>query len=164
MRPMLELALPTDAPCQDVPFAIEPISAWRAWSVVDRHDRGPTLRSITHHAWWPHREAMRARCLTQTRAIIQQRTPTVLRHSCPHNGHRCGIYALREEDDLRSWATTSFHVAGRVKLWGRVYLYERGFIAEYAYPVAITFRVSEECVPDEQLERLCESYGIDLEV
>lgn len=155
---MLEAALPTDAP-----FMIEPVEAWRAWTVdLSRSHRGPFLRSITYKAIWPERTPMHAHCLAQFRASLKDTPPVVMRHDCPHAGHRCGIYALREEEDIGKWAVSPLQVGGRVRLWGRVYVYERGFIAEYAYPVALTFRTENTKVEDEVWHMLGESYGIEV--
>lgn len=108
---------------------------------------------------------MRAHCLAQFGASLRERVvpPGIAHHSCPDAQHRCGIYALRYADDVLKWATGPVHIGGVVQLWGRVLCYERGYIAEYAYPVRLTLRRSTEHIPDEILEELSYSYGIEID-
>jgi hypothetical protein len=156
---MLEVALPREAP-----FSIEPVEAWRAWLVdLRRPHRGPFLRSITYRTIWPPRTAFHAHCLAQFRESLKNVPAGVVRHECPNANHRCGVYALREEQDTQAWAIQPLHVAGRVRLWGRILQYEKGFIAEYAYPVSLTYRVDSSAVDDEIWHLLGESYGIEVE-
>lgn len=158
---MLQTSLPKEAP-----FAIEPIVAYRAWTVdKTRPHRGPFLRSLTYRVPWPERRPMRAHCLAQFGASLRERIapPMLARHRCPDANHRCGIYALRYQEDIVKWATSPNHVAGIVRLWGRVYLYEKGFIAEYAYPLRLIYRNSAELIPDEVLEELSDSYGVEID-
>jgi hypothetical protein len=88
--------------------------------------------------------------------------PTYIKHECPDAGHRCGIYALKEPSEISKWATATNYVGGNVRLWGRVFLYERGYIAEYAYPIALTFRNNPDVITDEIGEILAEKYGIEV--
>jgi hypothetical protein len=56
-------------------------------------------------------------------------------------GNRCtaGYYALRRPEDLAQYPHGN--VYGVVKLWGKVIPAERGFRAEYAYPVAMVVSI-----------------------
>lgn len=156
--PMLASSLPSDAP-----FCIEPIVAYRAWGIGFRKRTGkPVLRSVTYKTNWPPRRPMRAHCIEQFMTSYKGGKWWAPKHSCPDNNHRCGIYALKNEDDLRQWVYLPAHVGGLVVLWGHVYLYEKGYIAEYAYPLALTSRVDEKFANDEVGYELSRAYGLEI--
>lgn len=119
---------------QHVPLYIEPTLGWRAWNIyVDNRRNGRVrLQSITHKLRWPPKIPFRARCL------IKQN----LNHQPPDKIHKCGIYAVKSEEDALKWlnynrGSSVLRGFGEVKLWGNVLRYEKGYIAEYAYPKSV---------------------------
>ena len=64
-------------------------------------------------------------------------------HPCLDYGYGCGIYAVKREDALPSFEYRRFAssadvigaVSARVALWGSVIEHERGYRAQYAYPL-----------------------------
>lgn len=166
-----------------IPFAIEPIEAWRAWRAVETR-QGLRLASITYRVRWPVRKPMRAHCLRQLnraaweshqRYMVSLPHMGLRPHLCPNMEHRCGIYALREEDAARKWASSMLgglaggNVVGRVLLWGRVLLYEHGYIAEYAYPLSISGYTEPKIETDQSnvpqiVEHLARRYDLEIEL
>lgn len=69
-----------------------------------------------------------------------------------------GIYALKDPWQLM-WLPDRSLAVGRVALWGWVYEHERGYRAQYAYPLSIR-RFSG---PRFDMEQLCGTYGIQYE-
>lgn len=111
------------------PDLVEPIEAWRAWRVCVDHLEPPRVFRLRaarcrDERPWPPRKADPARCF--------------LEHgSAPLEGCTCGYYAYKDLDGLRAgmrrrefWPV----VIGRVVLWGKVIVAERGYRAQYAYP------------------------------
>lgn len=121
---------------------IEPLVGWRLWHVRPHADAF-RLESFTwHHVGWPAGERLEATC-------------AVHGEDAPAARHECGIYAFttRElaEDLLRRYTGVRQRYGpqaseappphrgrpialGRVSLWGRVYVRDRGFRAQFAYP------------------------------
>lgn len=110
----------------EVPDVAEPIVAYRSWTVND--DGG---LCGAQGVLWPPRMPMVARC---NRGCGECPSPPSEVDET-HAGHGCGIYALVDEPvdqppDMGS-------VWGEVRLYGRVYPYERGYRAEKAEIVCI---------------------------
>ncbi|MGI8514607.1 MAG: hypothetical protein ACR2NT_05600 [Acidimicrobiia bacterium] len=115
------------------PDLIEPVIGWRSWAAVALPER--TSFGLHSPVWpetlWPPGEALKSQCKVSS-------------HRRPHLSCRCGIYAFKEEPDLRDLAhqvtspgykySSTIVVVGEVSLWGKVIEHERGFRAEYAYP------------------------------
>jgi hypothetical protein len=55
-------------------------------------------------------------------------------HEAPQYDCQCGFYATKEPDE--HWATYSA-AYGKVALWGRIVEHERGYRAQYAYPLEL---------------------------
>ena len=114
--------MPTAGPFAPPPQVIEPIQAWRTWTLHGSHD-GSRIR-LTPIAGdgrpWPPRRPAAAAC-TRDR-----------RHVRPELDCTCGLHAVTEADDLRR--TRDPAVLGTVALWGRVVEHEHGFRASRAYP------------------------------
>ncbi len=72
--------------------------------------------------------------------------------ACPDEGCSCGIYALDDEQAVRS--SYSKPILGEVYLWGKVIDGERGYRAQYAYPKS--FKVSGKHV------EALEAYGVPI--
>jgi hypothetical protein len=64
-------------------------------------------------------------------------------HEAPQYDCQCGFYATKEPDE--QWATYSV-VYGKVALWGRVIEHERGYRAQYAYPLELWVYPDYQCV------------------
>jgi hypothetical protein len=101
---------------------VEPILAWRSWTLTGRRDgEGLLLRPVTagSRAWRP-REAAQAACRLSWS------------HEAPNVDCSCGLHATRDVELLRR--TRCPAVLGRVALWGRVIEHEHGYRAQFAYP------------------------------
>lgn len=112
----------------------EPIVGWRTWNLSDR-DTGPVLWPAGSGSdEWPRRRPMEARCSVPL-VLTGHRT----RHEAPDLDCRCGIHASNSlgvvERQRPAWPPTP--VIGRVSLWGRTIAHERGWRAQYAYPVRL---------------------------
>jgi hypothetical protein len=105
-----------------VEVEVEPILAWRSWTLTGRRDgESLLLRPVTagSRAWRP-REVAQATCRL------------AWSHEAPNADCSCGLHATRDIDFLRR--TRSPAVLGRVALWGRVIEHEHGYRARFAYP------------------------------
>jgi hypothetical protein len=101
---------------------VEPILAWRSWTLTGRRDgEGLLLRPVTAGSKpWRPREVAQATCRL------------AWSHEAPNLDCSCGLYATRELDTLRK--TRCPAVLGRVALWGRVIEHEQGYRARFGYP------------------------------
>lgn len=126
---------------EDEELFIEPFVAWRAWAVYADDVSGKfQLRSITYKSVWPVGEPIVATCGTTWDSGGYKSDP----HPCPDPGHSCGIYAVKKEDVAKQWMNSGYYVSkpelrcvGEVKLWGKVYRYTEGYLAEFAYPLRL---------------------------
>jgi hypothetical protein len=123
-------------------FDTSPIIAYRVWQVTLDDGEPQNLRSLTYKIRWKPLRPMRAHCLYSMKPLVQ---PTPVWHhpdeQCPCLRHTCGIYAMKDTENLESWGGTYdnpslLRVVGRVSLWGKVLQHELGYRAEYAYPVS----------------------------
>jgi hypothetical protein len=143
----------------ELAFATEPIVGWRVWRIergVDRkvsafelatelleaERRGEPrpveqlfryrLRSLTQPETWPAGRAFLSACtLAETQA-----------HEPPHASCECGVWALRSRESAVRVALAYRHsgtaiALGGVSLWGRILELERGWRAQYAYPISL---------------------------
>jgi hypothetical protein len=121
-----------------IPDAIEPLVGWRYWRM---DGSGRLLASLggSGRGWKPG-VPKRASCASQ-------RDPNDFRfehvsgiltapHDSPTERCRCGIYAARSLDDLRSQMLLGLGIAvvGEVLLWGKVIPGSRGYRGQFAYP------------------------------
>lgn len=115
---------------------IEPFIGWRAWNIILVGDN-VRLTSITHQKTWPPGEEMRAECVP----TMWNRGADRIRHSAPNKNCNCGIHAVLTMEDALQWhafaTPEKMRCVGEAKLWGIVYRFTRGFLAEYAYPSKI---------------------------
>jgi hypothetical protein len=124
-----------------VPDAIEPVIAWRAWTVVP-DDGGYRLQSVVFPVAWEPRHALRARCMRVERELIFAVWRNVPPHGGPSRGCDCGIYGAADLGRLARYLGFPFasplvprnRIVGTVALWGHVVECEQGWRAEYAYP------------------------------
>lgn len=119
---------------EKVMMYLEPTIAWRCWAIHVNEKRGHIrLQSITHKLRWPPEVPFRAFCLTKYKPPDK--------HDAPDRTHKCGIYAVKTQEAAQQWIGNSARVKmmalGQVKLWGKIHKYERGYLAEYAYPESI---------------------------
>lgn len=136
----------------------EPIRAWRVWRVTSFGEmRWLTSSHLTQDGWcgrrgncpWPP-EGIEARCycaqMQAANRFPPRRTypddrpmhaecpgPPTRRQMVNSAGYGCGIYGMRERDELLEthWACGA-HVLGVVELGGRVWEHDRGWRAQYA--------------------------------
>jgi hypothetical protein len=101
---------------------IDPIQAWRTWTLVGSRDGSEVrLAPIAGDGKpWPPRRPAAASC-TRHRS-----------HVGPELHCTCGLHAASSPDALRR--TRDPAVLGTVALWGRVVEHEHGFRASFAYP------------------------------
>lgn len=111
-----------ERPNAGVEHSEEPLVAWRTWA-LSGSSRGEDLLLrpvVTRGRAWLPREVAEARC---------ERHWT---HTPPELDCLCGFHASPTFDVLRR--TRCPAVLGRVALWGRVIVHERGYRARFAYP------------------------------
>lgn len=126
-----------------IPDAVEPVVGWRYWR-MDRTGRLLASLGGSGRGWTPGRP-LRASCASQ-------RDPNDFRfehvsgimtapHDSPAERCRCGIYAARTLEELRSQMLLGLGIAivGKVLLWGKVIPGSRGFRAQFAYPKHLYF-------------------------
>ena len=115
-----------------VPDSIVPIVGWRRWLVwgmSDPDSANPEIRlgSVpkVDCRWFPNK-ATPAQCRKQE----------VCRNA-PQEGCTCGYYGLSTKA-FREWFTAGafppFVVVGRVSMWGKVIVCQRGWRSQFAYP------------------------------
>lgn len=104
---------------------------WLIWGFS--HPEGDVIRIGSNPRpdyVWPPREAQPATCRGGSAGCDRP----------PRWGCRCGYYGLRREvfvQEMMKWAAAPFAVLGKVYLWGRVTVCERGWKAQYAYPAEL---------------------------
>lgn len=123
----------------NTPDYLEPLIGWRRWRLTDEGH----IRAISMSTEWKPYEALTA---------IHENGGWTVRegHEDPCGCTSCGIYAHQTKAHLR--ASTSMQassrwlceellpcVVGRVALWGKVVIHERGYRAQYAYPLDIVY-------------------------
>jgi hypothetical protein len=89
------------------------------------------------------------------------------RHVAPLPRHTCGVYAVKDAEDVWDWlrrggpADDRPVVVGEVWCWGLVLEGKAGYRARYAYPASfLAFRF---LAPEEERRRLtalCQAYGL----
>jgi hypothetical protein len=148
----------------------EPLLGWRIW-LVDRN----RLRAVVCGIEWPPRARFAASCEHAPAAFWRddRARNDVLHagsgggapepHAAPDAGCDCGVYAFERREDAELLAAEkagggAVLALGRVSLWGRVVVTERGYRAELAYPYDL-----EVLGGDEELVReLRASYAVDV--
>jgi hypothetical protein len=105
----------------NVPDYISPIVGYRLW----RWDTG-VLKSLNGQVWMPGRP-LAAACRRVAACVCPA-------HDAPQLDCRCGVYAAKTFDHLRTLGCDELSIRGKVNLWGRVVEHERGWRAQFAYP------------------------------
>lgn len=146
------------------PDFVEPVEAWRVWSVVRGRD-GYRLASVFAPVTWPVGAPLDAECLR--RPSLFGRLRRITAHPAPESRCECGIYGT----ELRSLAEYLLALSGRagvgrvvgqVALWGDVVECERGVRAAQAYPRAL-FVPMNGTVDAWQIARGLTDYGVPVE-
>lgn len=114
-----------------VPDTPNPIEAWRQWLIWGVPQRaGPDLIRIGSMPKpglvWPTEVATRATC--------RRNEPC---DEAPGEGCRCGYYGMAAEafvTEMSRRTQPPYAALGKVQLWGRTIICERGWRAEFAYP------------------------------
>ena len=136
-----------------IPDYIEPLVAYRAWSVSP----SGALSALHHSAIWPERKPMEATCkdvgpdmplkvfanqapdgLACGHAYRAAMRPPV--YTVPHKGCVCGIYAHKDGTGsyIKTAQATANRAWGEVYIWGKVLDHEHGYRAQFAYPKLIS--------------------------
>jgi hypothetical protein len=101
------------------------------------------LRSLNGVRWIPG-QPLAARCNLR-KVWIAGRTIHV-DHDAPQPDCRCGVYASKNLDDLRSIRFWESGARSEVFLWGLTVEHERGFRSQFAYPKSL--HLPPEALPD----------------
>lgn len=113
---------------------IEPFVGWRAWNITIETGDKIRLRSITHQKLWIPEVPFEAKCLP-TMWNKKSERPV---HAAPHKECGCGIHAVMDKEGAMEWHgfgnSMKMRCIGEVKLWGVVFRYTRGYLAQFAYP------------------------------
>ena len=136
---------------EEIPLFMDPILAWRCWHVEYDERRGILLRSITHTIRWPKRKPARAHCMAMYKDNMASPKHN---HDAPDMTHGCGFYAVDTPQDCVAWTKSSYRTLraiGRVKLWGQVFDFTKGYLAEYAYPLEMWLPTTWQGIPPDKL-------------
>lgn len=154
-----------------VPDSIgDPIRAWRTWYVVpeDKTSGELRLRSFVYARLWKIGEAVEATCNAERHTDSET----------PSSNCTCGLYAVTGKDALDpyyrdrystsgSW-TEIWRVCGEVALWGKLIPAERGYRAQYAYPVSIEIpkriRGREQFLSPNEIAIALAHYGCEVKI
>lgn len=153
-----------------VPDYSEPIIGWRMWVRGYGINLEPYLKSLWGGARWPEREPMVARCMqvdtTHSHWMARWKLPKVCCAHSPRSGCKCGLYAVSDPSPVLQPSDDARFVVGRIALWGKVIRHERGYRAQYGYPLSIGLGESASKVPSrgwEVVERLANAYGCEID-
>lgn len=141
----------------DFYFSSEPLEGWRVFKLARAHQAGelfdaaanapagvnpfewarrPRLQSVGVHATWPVRQPMVGHCLD----AFGDDEHVDGAHPAPHRECECGLWILKSYDDAVSTARNyTTRIVARVKLWGRFVELEKGWRAQYGYPVEVQY-------------------------
>jgi hypothetical protein len=148
----------------------EPLLGWRIWRVD-----GGRLRAAVWGTEWPSRARFAASCEHAPASFwrVDPASNNVLQagfgggehgwHSAPDAGCECGVYAFERREDAELLAAEkagggAVLALGRVSLWGRVVVTERGYRAELAYPYDLEVLGGD----DEVVRALRAAYAVDV--
>jgi hypothetical protein len=158
-----------------------PLVGWRGWLAVLVEDE-LRLRSPIYSTVWLPGEATSALCQLRERPL-GLRVPRG--HAAPDEGCRCGLYASGSPQTVASFVSAPTfsdqdldlrqRVFGRVSLWGRVVVCERGWRAELAYPASLYVPIltggtgrhrpkGEVPLPAEMVAQALLVYGVPIEL
>jgi hypothetical protein len=125
--------VPANETYVDYQTYIEPFVGWRAWNIHVENDE-VSLRSITYQRTWHPGIPFTAECVENMWNRRHPRSP----HKSPSKECGCGIHAVMNMEDAFKWhgfgTLDKMRCVGEADLWGVVYRYTRGYLAQYAYP------------------------------
>lgn len=141
------------------PTYLSYVTAWRCWRLLHNgmYLRSPYV-SIDRH--WPTRAALEFNC-----AAIDAST-----HLTPSLGCSCGIHGFSPSFLVSTMLEMKYSglsriVVGTVALWGGVVEHQRGWRAQYGYPLKISCIYTREGfkpVPDDLALKLANTYGVEI--
>lgn len=136
-------------PLKDKGISIEPIVAYRDYTIDQTWSEGPILTS-RNSIVWHNREKHYAIC---------NKGGGIFGHDAPHENCECGVYAFMNPDhpDMRN---SHSYVWAEVYLWGNVLLCESGYRAQYAYPKTLFIRDTGTQIIRWVADKLQEAYGV----
>lgn len=114
-------------PDAKAPDAIEPIYAWRAWTVKP----DGTLYATNQETTWLPGRATEAYCRGGSHGLGPNYTSSG--HLAPHENCGCGLYAAKDVADIMYSAGGPF-LWGECALWGKICVYSKGYRAQFGYP------------------------------
>lgn len=121
----------------------DPVFGWRYWQLSPRH----WLRSVTQREFeWPPGRVLKALCVE-------------VGHPAPAERCNCGLYANPALEALREHGlclAPDVVVIGQVALWGKVFVDEPSYRAEFAYPARLSLAV-DSLIDDTRPEVLVEA-------
>jgi hypothetical protein len=161
-----------------IPDAIgDPVVAWRVWFVVPKNkDSGELrLRSFVYQELWEPGEAHVAICNNPSQPGALERP---LPHDAPDDEHKCGIYAVKDREQVDHYFREPmyksgqwkeiYRVIGRVNLWGKIIPGDKGYRAQFAYPHSIEvpsqIRGREQFLSTREIASSLRHYGVDVVV
>jgi hypothetical protein len=112
------------------PDYISPIVAYRLWQWD-----ASGLKSLNGVPWVAG-QPLTARCGVLRRGKFVG-LPAHPDHNVPQTDCRCGVYASKILDTLRSMCFWDWGVRGEVFLWGTVVEHQHGWRAQFAYPKSL---------------------------
>jgi hypothetical protein len=142
------------------PDFVEPVIGWRAWHAADDGLRA-RLSSVVYKTTWPARWPLVAECRRSKIPVWPFNRNA--HDEAPHTGCACGIHAATMIT-VRSYLPNHLSMAdtvpviGRVRLWGVVHEYDRGWRASHAYPECLYLPIVE--LDPERAARLVDDLGV----
>ncbi len=161
------------------PDLIEPLHAWRVWSVRETED-GWRLASIHYRQIWEPEAEAAAWCYRSSGRAIGA-TVRHDRHVAPVTGCHCGIYGATDAGSAGEYlvarqgpwesmyvsAEYRHRVLGRIALWGRTVECERGYRASLGYPTRLwvpTRRPDGRTIDTRSVAADLAAYGVPVEL
>ena len=162
------------------PDLIEPLQAWRVWSVWET-DAGWRLASIHYRQIWEPEAKTAAWCYRSSRGASMGTSVLHDRHVAPVAGCQCGIYGATDAGSAGEYlvprqgplesmyvsAEYRHRVLGRIALWGRTVQCVRGYRASLGYPTQLwlpTRRPDGRAIATEPVAAGLAAYGVPVEL
>ena len=146
---------------QAAPDLVEPVTAFRAWRIIDDRLLSPYIPCR-----WDG-PVMHAVCYPANRSLTFARGWLAAPHASPHPECKCGIYAYHRPGAQQYFGEWEW-VEGIVTVWGRIEAHADGLRAEHARVEAlagrpeIARRLGVDVVARENLPTAAARYGAPL--